>query len=124
MQMSPAPKKRISIWIGGGSSAAFRRAARLGDGWLGTGTDPEQASRDLAELAKLRAEAGRAREPFETIVPLTTPPDADVLRRLEDQGAHGTVSYPFLYTLGPSSTLDAKRRYLEGFAENVIRKLR
>ena len=56
-------------------------------------------------------------------MPLTTPPDADVFRRLEDRGAHGTVSYPFLYTLGPSSDLAAKRRYLEGFAENVIRKL-
>lgn len=57
-------------------------------------------------------------------MPLTTPPDPDVLRRLEDQGAHGTVSYPFTYALGPSSTLDQKRRYLEGFAANVIRKAR
>jgi probable F420-dependent oxidoreductase len=124
IQMSPAPIRKIPIYVGGASPAAFRRSARLADGWLGTGTDPEQASRDLAELARLRAEAGRAREPFEAIVPLTTAPDADVLRRLEDQGAHGTVSYPFLYTLGPTSNLDQKRRYLEGYAENVIRKLR
>jgi len=123
MQMSPAPKRSVPIYIGGASPAAFRRTAQLADGWLGTGTDPEQAGRDLAELARLRAEAGRAREPFEAIVPLTTAPDADVLRRLEDQGAHGTVSYPFLYTLGPTSTLEQKRRYLEGYAENVIRKL-
>lgn len=124
MQMSPSPARSVPIYVGGASPAAFRRSAQLADGWLGTGTDPEQASRDLAELARLRAEAGRAREPFEAIVPLNTPPDADVLRRLEDQGAHGTVSYPFLYTLGPTSTLDQKRRYLEGYAENVIRKLR
>jgi probable F420-dependent oxidoreductase len=124
LQMSPAPKRKIPIYVGGASRAALRRTAKLADGWLGTGTDPEQASRDLAELARLRGEAGRTREPFEAIVPLTTPPDADVLRRLEDQGAHGTVSYPFLYTLGPTSSLDQKRRYLEGFAENVIRKLR
>jgi probable F420-dependent oxidoreductase len=123
LQMSPAPRHPVPIYVGGGSAAAFRRAARLGDGWLGTGTDPEQAYRDLAEIQRLRGEAGRAREPFEAIVPLTTPPDADVFRRLEDRGAHGTVSYPFLYTLGPSSDLAAKRRYLEGFAENVIRKL-
>ncbi len=123
MQMSPAPKRSVPIYIGGASPAAFRRTAQLADGWLGTGTDPEQAGRDLAELARLRAEAGRARQPFEAIVPLTTAPEADVLRRLEDQGAHGTVSYPFLYTLGPTSSLDQKRRYLEGYAENVIRKL-
>jgi probable F420-dependent oxidoreductase len=123
IQMSPAPSRSVPIYVGGGSPAALRRTAQLADGWLGTGTDPEQASRDLAELARLRAQAGRTREPFEAVVPLTTPPDADVLRRLEDQGAHGTVSYPFLYTLGPTSTLEQKRRYLEGFAENVIRKL-
>ena len=71
-----------------------------------------------------RREAGREKLPFEAVVPLTTPPDPDVLRRLEDQGAHGTVSYPFTYALGPNSTLDQKRRYLEGFAANVIRKAR
>ena len=47
-----------------------------------------------------------------------------MLRKLEDEGAHGTVSYPFLYTLGPTSTLAQKRRYLEGYAESVIRKTR
>jgi probable F420-dependent oxidoreductase len=123
LTMSPAPHRSVPIYVGGNSKAALRRTAQLADGWLGTGTDPERAEQDLAELARLRAEAGRSREPFEAVVPLTVAPDADVLRRLADRGAHGTVSYPFLYALGPTSTLDQKRRYLEGYAENVIRKL-
>jgi probable F420-dependent oxidoreductase len=123
LTMSPAPKRSVPIYVGGNSRAALRRTAALADGWLGTGTDPDQAARDLSELARLRKEAGRAREPFEAVVPLTVPPDAASLRRLEDLGAHGTVSYPFLYALGPQSTLDQKRRYLEGYAEAVIRKL-
>ena len=54
------------------------------------------------------------------MVPLVTPPAADDFRRLEDAGASGTVSFPFTYALGPSSTLDQKRAYLEQYAENVI----
>ena len=124
LQMSPAPSKPVPIYVGGASPAALRRTATRGDGWLGNGSDPVEAARILGELARLRREAGRERLPFEAIVPLTTPPDAGVLRALEDQGAHGTVSYPFMYALGPTSTIAEKRRYLEGYAENVIRKTR
>jgi alkanesulfonate monooxygenase SsuD/methylene tetrahydromethanopterin reductase-like flavin-dependent oxidoreductase (luciferase family) len=124
LQMSPAPSKSVPIYVGGASDAALRRTARSGDGWLGNGSDPAEASRILGELARLRREVGRERLAFEAVVPLTTPPDPDVLRRLEDQGAHGTVSYPFMYALGPTSTLSEKRRYLEGYAETVIRKAR
>jgi probable F420-dependent oxidoreductase len=123
LTMSPAPLRPVPIYVGGNSPAALRRTALFADGWLGTGTDPAEAERDLAELLRLRQEAGRARLPFEAVVPLTVPPDAGILRRLEDRGAHGTVSYPFLYALGPTSTLDQKRRYLEGYGESVIRKL-
>ncbi len=123
LQMSPAPTAPIPILVGGLSGPALRRAARVGDGWLGTGQTPEQAEEILDVLAKLRAEAGRASEPFEAIVPLVTPPDGDVYRRLEERGACGTVSYPFTYALGPTSSLDQKRAYLEGFADQVISKL-
>ncbi len=122
LQMSPRPSKPVPIYVGGASKIALRRAARSGEGWLGNGSDLAEASRILGEIARLRREAGRERLPFEAVVPLTTAPDADVLRRLEDAGAHGTVSYPFMYTLGPTSPLAEKRRYLEGYAETVIRK--
>jgi probable F420-dependent oxidoreductase len=124
LTMSPAPPAPIPIWVGGLAPAALRRAARLGDGWIGTGQTPDDAARVLDELARLRREAGRASQPFETIVPLAAPPDPDVLRRLEAEHAMtGTTAWPFVYTLGPRSTLDAKRDWLRRFADDVIAKV-
>jgi probable F420-dependent oxidoreductase len=107
-QMSPPPPAPVPIYVGGLSPAALRRAARLGDGWIGTGQTPEEAIAYAAQLRGLREEAGRAREPFETIVPLVVPPDPALLARLEAAGVTSTTLWPFSYTLGPTSPLSAK----------------
>jgi probable F420-dependent oxidoreductase len=120
LQMSPAPGRRIPIWFGGLSEVAMRRAAALGDGWLGIGNTPEEAAQILAKLRAQRSDAGRASEPFETIVPLTTPLEADTLRRLERLGMTGANCFPFSFTLGPSSTLAQKREQMLRFGETVI----
>ena len=109
LQMSPPPPAQVPIYVGGLSPAALRRAARLGDGWIGTGQTPDEAIAYVAQLRRLRAEAGRGDEPFETIVPLVVPPDRDLLRRLEAAGVTSTTVWPFTYTLGPTSPLSAKR---------------
>jgi len=83
LQMSPAPAAAIPIYIGGLSAPALRRAARLGDGWMGTGQDPAEVPALLRRLRALRAEAGRASEPFETVVPLATPPDATLAQKCD-----------------------------------------
>ena len=120
LQMSPAPSRSVPIYIGGVSGPALRRAATLGDGWLGSGQTPDEAVEIAGRLATLRREAGRENDDFEVIAPLVVPPEPDVLKRVEDAGVSGTVSYPFTYTLGATSSLEAKRAYLEGFAESVI----
>ena len=123
LSMCPVPEKRVPVWIGGISGPALRRAARVGDGWLGSGQTADQAVELLNELNGYRKEYGRENEPFESIVPLVTPPTPDDLKKIEDAGADATVSYPFTYTVGPTSTLDTKRAYLEGFAEGVIKTM-
>ncbi len=120
LRMRPAPARPVPLLIGGISGSSLRRAGRLGDGWIGTGQTPEELEPILARLRSLRAEAGRTGA-FEVIAPLTVPPEPDLLKRLEDLGVTGTVSYPFSYAIGPSSTLDQKRAVLEQFAEAVIR---
>lgn len=124
VRMWPAPRRPIPIYIGGMSAAALRRAARLGDGWLGAGQTPQQALETVQHLNHMRSELGRGDVPFDMIVPLTVPPDVDTLKRLEDAGVGGTVSYPFTFTIGPTSTLEQKRSYLEGYAKGIISKLR
>jgi probable F420-dependent oxidoreductase len=124
LQISPPPPAPIPVWIGGASPPALRRAARLGEGWMGSGNGVEEALKLLGSLRELRGRVGRERLPFEAIVPLTETADADALRRLEDAGMTGAVSYPFLYALGPTSSLDDKRRLLERYASEVIAKAR
>ena len=123
LQVSPAPTVPIPLLVGGISEPALRRAATLGDGWLGSGHTLEEATRLLGRLRELRKEAGRENEPFESIVPLVVPPDLDTLQRLEEAGASGTVSYPFAYTIGPDATLQQKLDMLKGFGDQFIRKL-
>lgn len=120
--MQPAPTKPVPILIGGYSDVALRRAARLGDGWAGPPQTLADALATLKKLAELRAEYGTSNRPFNAIPVIAGPTGVDDLKRLEDAGATGTVSYPFTYTIGPQSTLEQKRAYLESFAENVIAK--
>jgi len=120
LQMSPAPTRAIPIFIGGASPRALRRAAVSGDGWLGAGNTPEQAAELLRELARLREQARRSDEAFEAIVPLVGPPDRDVLKRLAELGATGTVHFPFRYTAGPNASLQQKLDVMKHYGDEVI----
>ena len=121
-QMSPPPPREVPIWFGGLTEVAMKRATQLGDGWLGVGNTPDEASALLRKLKTLRAEGPRAGKPFETIVPLVTPLEADTLRRLEAEGMTGANSFPFSFTLGPNSSLAQKREVMLRFGEAVIAK--
>jgi len=123
LQMSPAPRVAPPILIGGMSDAAFRRAARLGDGWIGSGNTPEEVPDVMARLQRLRREAGREHLPFDAVLVLSAPPAVDLLRRLEDVGVTSLVSWPLFFTLGPGATLEQKRRALEAYGNDVIAKI-
>lgn len=56
------------ILVGGESRRALRRAATLGDGWLGMWHTPETAAAQVAELRRLAADAGRDPEAIEATV--------------------------------------------------------
>lgn len=119
--VSPRPTHPIPLYFGGAAPIALRRTARLGDGWIGVGNTVEDAPGVLGELAKLRAEAGRAAEPLDTLVGLYGDVGLDDYRRLEDAGMTGGIHLPFWFAFDGPSRLDQKKRLMEGFAERVLR---
>jgi probable F420-dependent oxidoreductase len=123
LQIAPAPAKIVPIYLGGGSPAALRRVANMGDGFIGNGNMPDEVPGIIAEIQRLRAEAGRSHLPFEFVMGVNTPPDLDTFKRLRDQGMTSGVSYPFYFSLGMHSVLDDKKRVMEDFAERFIRPL-
>src|SRR5215468_9270701 len=62
MAMEPKPPqgRRIPVWIGGYSAAAFRRVGRLGDGWLASRvSDAADARRSIDSIRRHAEAAGR-----------------------------------------------------------------
>lgn len=66
MAMEPKPPQQGGppIWIGGGSDAALRRTARMGDGWMGSALGSEERIRESLETIRIEAEAA-GRDPGE-----------------------------------------------------------
>lgn len=89
----PKPVQRpLPIHIGGGGPPAMRRAATLGNGWYGTPTA-------IPEIERLRAEAGRADEPFEySTITLQGPVPPKELEEMANLGVHRVVVTPWLGT--------------------------
>lgn len=123
IKVSPRPRERVPIYTGGSSDRALKRAASVADGWIGHGNAPEEVPMILGKLQSLREQHGRAALPFETVIALTTPPDYDTFRALEEQGMTSGVSYPFSLVFGRDSSIDEKRQYMEQFSEQFIQKL-
>jgi probable F420-dependent oxidoreductase len=65
----PVQKPAPPVLIGGESTAALRRAARLGDGWVGMNAEsPDAVAAKVKQLREWRADAGRVELPFEVCV--------------------------------------------------------
>ncbi|MFI6601349.1 TIGR03619 family F420-dependent LLM class oxidoreductase [Nonomuraea sp. NPDC050536] len=123
LSISPAPSRPVPVYVGGDSSAALRRAARLGDGWIGNRiyTEPELD----AVLAELRGYG--LPDGFEIIAPLAVMPDADTYRRFAAKGVTGTMAAPWWLATpeekAANDSLTLKLTTMERFAEDVIAKL-
>jgi probable F420-dependent oxidoreductase len=121
IKMAPVPSKPMPILLGGHGSAALRRAARSGDGWLHGGGDPALLPDLLAALRRELGAAGRG-EGFEVHVISTDAYSPDGVKRLEDLGVtDAIVGFRWPYVNGPDTeALGTKIDNLRRFADQMI----
>lgn len=117
LMISPAPDRPVPIYVGGHSEPGLRRAARFADGWISVNTGSAQLKDAIGRLTELRAEFGRADEPFEVDASPTDVSDIAGYRALADIGVTRCRVTPWrLYDVDPSdprARLDAVRRFAD-----------
>ena len=132
--MAPVPKKPIPIYVGGTTTPALKRAARLGDGWVSVIHNKEDVPGILAELNGYRREYGRENVPFDIMMHCPNADTLDDIRRLEDMGITDLQVTPWsmpgiLAEMGVGTImqqqppLEVKIEAIKRYADQVIAKL-
>ncbi|TLF82692.1 TIGR03619 family F420-dependent LLM class oxidoreductase [Nocardia cyriacigeorgica] len=117
LQMSPAPSEPVPFYIGGHTDAALRRAARVGDGWTSAMMKFDQLCETIETLGQLRAEYGRAEEPFEIQAVCIDKFGRSGYQDLADAGVTDAIVVPWLMDgIGFDGELSAKQESLRKFA--------
>jgi probable F420-dependent oxidoreductase len=127
-KMEPVPTQPIPVLIGGHTDVQLRRAARLGDGWMGAGGLLDDLIPMIDRMNDLREEHGRAGERFDIYA--TTPESFTVegIKQLEDLGVTHTAGgfgrfNPYGLETDPES-LQEKIDVLRRHGDEVISKVR
>ncbi len=111
----------MPFYIGGHTGPALRRAARVGDGWTSAMMKYDDIVSTIAELTKLRAEYGRAAEPFEIQVVCIDRFGKSGYEELAAAGVTDSIVVPWVFDgLGFDSELSAKQDSLRRFADQHI----
>lgn len=122
MQIAPVPDKPIPIYIGGLVEAVYRRAARIGDGYIGW-VSPKCSMDDLANIVRrlhrYRDEYETAEKPFE-IKAMPESSDVGVIGRLQEIGITDAIVMPWMFYDGDFFDLDHRLESVQRFADEVI----
>ena len=108
----PKPVQRPwpPLHVGGESEAALRRAARVGEGWLGLSHTPESVAGPIARLHTLRGRAETADAALCVTVGADAP-DRATIRRLAEAGVHRIIVSPWRRS---AEAVRALTHYAEG----------
>jgi probable F420-dependent oxidoreductase len=124
-KICPTPTTPVPLLIGGHADVALRRAARAGDGWIHAGGDPAELGNMVERVNNLRAEYGRAGQPFEVHAISLDAFSVDGVHKLEDLGVtDAIVGFRYPYTREPDTQpLQEKIDLLNRFADSVMAKV-
>ncbi|MFI9382687.1 TIGR03619 family F420-dependent LLM class oxidoreductase [Kutzneria sp. NPDC052558] len=124
LQISPAPRQPVPIYVGGHTEAGLRRAARVGDGWTSAMIKFDDLRQVIDRLAELRAECGRADEPFEIQSVCIDKFGVDGYRDLFEAGVTDVIVMPWMnYGIGFDGELEAKQDAIRRFTHDVIERV-
>jgi probable F420-dependent oxidoreductase len=115
----PTPGHPIPLYVGGHSDAAIRRAAEC-DGWMGLDFAMDEIPAVVAKIREARRAAGKGSEPFEIFLSPREAVAPDTYERLEDMGVTAVLLPSWALLDGDFTSLDAKRRQMEGFAKTYL----
>lgn len=119
--MSPAPQKPVKIHVGGLSEPAFRRAARLADGWISVQNTRDEIANACERLAYYRNEFGRdPNDGFEINTLCIDRFDLDGYRELEALGVTELQTVPWYFYGGDPDALSTRIDSLHRFADDVM----
>jgi probable F420-dependent oxidoreductase len=128
IKLNPTPSEPVKILIGGHSDALLRRAAEIGDGWIGAGVAFDELAAVITRLDRLRVESGRADLPFEIHATGAESFTVDGVRRLEEVGithtGGGFGRFSGYQREPDTETLVEKVEALRRYADEVIAKVR
>lgn len=122
LKQCPVPKKCPPIIYGGHTLAAYRRAARLCDGFSFIGVGMEELAREIGTLRGLLKEYGREAEPFTLYAGIADAQNLDDFRRVEELGVEAVfLGYRDIYQ-PDSMPLAQKLDAIKQLGDNVIAK--
>jgi probable F420-dependent oxidoreductase len=118
LYLNPIPPSPVPILVGGTSEPALRRAAQLGNGYVGTIADTEQALATTARVRALREQSDRAGEPFEAHLCAKDARTVDDYARIADHAIDAVM------VVLPAATPEERVASMEAFARDVIEPFR
>ena len=125
LEMAPAPAQPVPILIGGHSETALRRAARVGDGWMGVYYGVDELIPIVERLQGYRAEYGTTERPFEIQASVVDRlPSPEVCAQLEQVGVTTLITSAWMMEGLQFASRDDNVRALERFGETYIAPLR